>query len=299
MPMPARRILIIGYGEMGRAMEYLLSPRHLLSFWNRSPMAVHACVDLERAATEVDFIIYCVPVTPLAGLAKRLQPVIPGHTLSLSVGKGLDDAGRPAAGIFEDVYAGRCDYAVLYGPMISEEINAGRPAFAQAGTSRPGLYPGIAGLFRETGLALEYSSDMTGISWSSVLKNVYAILFGAADELGLGDNVRGCLSVACLREMAAIVTRLGGQETTAHQLAGLGDLITTATSEGSHHHTLGRRLVRGERGDLHGEGVHTLAMVDKYGLIDVGAFPLLALASHLVDDPARFETSIMAVLRGA
>ena len=35
-------------------------------------------------------------------------------------------------------------------------------------------------------------------------------------------------------------------------LAGLGDLITTATSAGSHHHDLGRRLARGEHAGLAG-----------------------------------------------
>ena len=285
MESPAKSVLIIGYGEMGHAMEHLLGVRHRLAYWDIRPLTGHPAVDLEAAAATADFVIYCVPVTPLAELAARVLPALTQDSLSLSVAKGLDERGRPAAQIFADVCADACRYGVLYGPMIAEEIRAGRPAFAQAGVSHADSYPAVAGLFAGSGLALEYSADITGISWASVLKNVYAILFGAADELHLGDNVRGLLAVAALREMQAIVAGKGGQAATAQQLAGLGDLITTATSAGSHHRDLGRRLAHGECGRLAGEGIHTLAMVRKFKLVDVENYPLFRLVETLVDEP--------------
>jgi len=287
-----RQILVIGYGEMGHAMEFLLAGRGTLCFHDILPMAGHESVELESAASQADRVIYCVPVTPLAGLARRVAPMLGDHRISLSVAKGLDDKGRPAARIFRDVNAERRDYAVLYGPMIAEEIRAGRPAFAQVGASRAGVYERVAALFAGTGLALQYSSDIQGISWASVLKNVYALLFGAADELGLGDNMRGYLAVAAQAEMARILARMGGRDSSARQLAGLGDLITTATSAGSHHHDLGSLLARGERDRLSGEGIHTLAMVRRYGLIDTGDFPLFRLVQELVQEPGDIEARI-------
>jgi glycerol-3-phosphate dehydrogenase (NAD(P)+) len=294
-----RKILVIGYGEMGHAMEFLLGGRHELAFHDIQPMAGHVSVELESAAAQVDYVIYCVPVTPLAELAERVVPVLNNHSISLSVAKGLDNKGRPAARIFEDVYAERHDYAVLYGPMISEEIRAGRAAFAQVGVSRAGVYGRIAALFADSGLALQYSADIHGISWSSVLKNVYALLFGVADELGLGDNVRGYLAVAVQAEMARIVAHMGGSESSARQLAGLGDLITTATSAGSHHHELGCLLARGEHEGLQGEGIHTLAIVRRFDLIDTGSYPLFRLVQELVEDPGSVETRMRALLRQA
>ncbi len=85
-----------------------------------------------------------------------------------------------------------------------------------------------------------------------MLKNVYAILFGVADGLELGDNMRGYLATAAMHELERIVAGLGGSAGAAHRLAGLGDLITTATSKGSHHHELGRRLARGDTGERSG-----------------------------------------------
>jgi glycerol-3-phosphate dehydrogenase (NAD(P)+) len=288
-----KSILIIGYGEMGHAMECLLAARHRLSFWDIRPVGNHPAVELEAAANGADFVIFCVPVTPLGELVARVRTSIRTQAISLSVAKGLDARGRPAAQIFADGYGAARRYGVLYGPMIAEEIRAGRPAFAQAGVSPPDDYTVVAELFAGSGLALEPSADITGISWASVLKNVYALLFGAADELRLGDNVRGFLAVATLDEMQSIVADRGGAAATARQLAGLGDLITTATSAGSHHRALGRRLAQGECGRLAGEGIHTLEMVRHYGLVDVQRYPLFRLVQTLVDTPGDVREQIL------
>jgi len=80
------------------------------------------------------------------------------------------------------------------------------------------------------------------------------------------------------------------------QLAGLGDLITTATSEGSHHHELGIRLARGETENISGEGIHTLEMVEKYELFDMSAYPLFSLVHDIVKNSAAVEQKIFTYL---
>jgi glycerol-3-phosphate dehydrogenase (NAD(P)+) len=290
-------VLVIGYGEVGHAMEHLLGACHPLQFWDIRPVAGHEPVELEQAAAQAGFILYCVPVTPLGEVAERVLPYLPADSISLSVAKGLDAAGRPAPAIFSDVYAGAHDYGVLYGPMIAEEIMQGRPAFAQVGCSRPDVFAGIEALFQGSGLLLQYSDDVPGIAWSSVLKNVYAILFGAADELALGDNVRGFLAVAAIGEMAAIVQARGGDAATVIQLAGLGDLVTTATSRSSHHHELGRQLARGEYTGTPAEGVHTLAMVEQFALLDREQYPLFSLVAQIVSEQGGIEQRIRRYLQ--
>jgi len=296
--MAGKAVLIIGYGEMGHAMEYLLAARHRLSFWDIRPLTGQGSPVLELAVAGADFVLCCVPVTPLAALAARVLPALSPGCLSLSVAKGLDAQGRSAAQIFAEVYGRTRRYGVLYGPMIAEEICAGRPAFAEAGLSHADDFDAVAGLFAGSGLALDYTDDITGISWASVLKNIYAMLFGAAEELHLGDNVRGFLTVRALGEMQAIVAGQSGQAATARNLAGLGDLITTATSAGSHHRELGRRLAQGECGRLTGEGIHALEMLRRFGLVDVERHPLLRLAQTLVEAPGDARGQFLDALAG-
>ncbi|MDX2457371.1 MAG: hypothetical protein QNL87_07675 [Gammaproteobacteria bacterium] len=295
----APRVLIIDYGEKGHAMQYLLADCCDLQEWTRRPIRGHEPVDLAVAVSAATVVLYCIPVTPLADVAQRVLPALQPDSISLSIAKGLDGQGRPASQVLHDVYAGRYDFGVLYGPMISEEIRAGRPAFAQFAGSQSTAFDVARQLFDGTGLALQSSPDMTGISWASVLKNVYAMLFGAADELGLGDNVRGYLVVACMEEMCTLVGKTGGESASAQGLAGLGDLVTTATSEDSHHHALGRLLVRGQLDNISGEGVHTLAMLDRYQLVDFSACPLLQLVDGIIREPddigARLLTTIESI----
>lgn len=277
------RVLILGHGEMGQAMEFLLAPHQTLHIWQRRQPAA-APVTLEAAVPESDVILFCLPATAHAEISGRIAPHLKKDTLCLTIAKGLDDRGRLP---FEVIAAavGPERVAVLYGPMISEEIRAGKPAFAECGTAEPVAYERVAALYLGTTLHLEASPDITGLSWSAILKNVYAMAFGMADEMNLGDNARGFLAVTALSELSTIAQHLGGAPVTPYRLAGLGDLITTATSAGSHHHELGRLIVRNQGAVLKGEGVHSLAMIERFRLLDDAGSPLLQLIATCVREP--------------
>jgi glycerol-3-phosphate dehydrogenase (NAD(P)+) len=118
-----------------------------------------------------------------------------------------------------------------------------------------------------------------------------------ADELKLGDNMRGHLMVAAIAELSGIVQAFGGQAHTPYSYAGLGDLMTTATSEDSHHHALGRRLVLGDCSDISGEGVHTLQMVEKYRLFEWRGYPLFSLARDIITAPETLHERVEDYLK--
>ena len=278
------RVLILGHGEMGQAMQFLLA-RHEPHIWQRRPPAGEA-QKLEALAPESDVILFCLPAVAHAAIAAQIAPHLRGTTLCLTIAKGLDDHGRlPATVLTEAVGAARV--VVLYGPMISEEIRAGRPSFADCGAAEPDSIRRIRALYHGTTLHLEASPDIIGLSWSAILKNVYAIAIGMADELNLGDNMRGFLAVTALHELSTIVQQLGAAPATPYRLAGLGDLITTATSAGSHHHELGRLIIRNNRNALKGEAVHSLGMIERFRLFDITGVPLFQLVASCVREPGR------------
>ena len=291
------RVLILGYGEMGHAMEFLLGERHTLDIWEKFPKNDFQSVLLEDAAPRADIVLFCLPVNPHREVAELIAPLLNNNCLCLSIAKGLDEAGQTAAQIFAEVFASHQPYALLYGPMISEEIRAGRYAFAQLGCEDVDSYKRIRALFQGTHLYIEHTPDITGISWPVILKNVYALVFGMADELQLGDNMRGYLSVAALRELDQIVLTMGGQAGSPYHMAGLGDLIATATSEDSHHHELGRMLARGETEGIEGEGVHTLEMVGQHHLLREADYPLFNLIHEIVRDPRDVQQRINDYLK--
>lgn len=294
----AMQVLVLGYGEMGHAMERLLAARHRLAIWEKYPKAGFHPADLEASVPGAEVIILCLPTRPHEEVLERILPGLSPEALCLSVAKGLDARGRPVARILAETLGPARRYGVLHGPMIAEEIQAGRHAFAQLGHHGSAVVEQVRALFAGSRLHVEPSEDLLGINWAVILKNIYAMAFGMADELGLGDNVRGYLMVAALRELDAIVQRLGGRPGTPYHLAGLGDLVTTATSEHSHHHGLGRRLARGQREGIDGEGVRTLAMARRHGLFPVEDYPLCALVEAALREPAGARARLEALLEG-
>jgi glycerol-3-phosphate dehydrogenase (NAD(P)+) len=292
-----QNVLIIGYGEMGHAMQSLLNERHHLSIYDSRPVEGLTPIDIEQEAASADFILFCIPTQPLEAMLKRVSPRFQEHAICLSISKGLDELGRTPAQVYEQTLHTGQRYSLLYGPMISEEIRADRYGFAELGCSDATVYDRIKALYRGSALAIRESDDITGISWSVILKNIYAIAFGAADELELGDNVRGFLAVTAMEELGSIVEVMGGNAATPLKLAGLGDLITTATSKDSHHHELGSKLARGETEGISGEGIHTLEMVEKYKLFDTSSYPLFSLVHTVVQNPADTEQKFGSYLR--
>ena len=278
------RVLVLGHGEMGHAMQYLLGERMPLEIWEKWPRDGFQSAVLEDAVPRAEVVIFCLPAAPHREVALNILPLLKADTVCLSIAKGLDESGATVAEIFAELFADHQPYALLYGPMISEEIRAGRFAFAQLGCRDNIIFERVSRLFSGTRLFIEYTPDITGISWSVILKNVYAMAFGIADELQLGDNMRGYLAVAALRELDGIVQSMGGGASSPYHLAGLGDLVTTATSIDSHHHELGRKLARGETLGISGEGVHTLRMVEQHRLFRLQQYPLFELVCGLVND---------------
>ncbi len=291
-----QRVLILSYGEMGHAMEYLLTARHDVRIWSLDGVKDRNST-LEDEVPWAQVILFCLPVNPHHEIASRIAPYLAKDSVCLTIAKGLDESGRTAAQVFERVFAGKHHYGVVYGPMISEELRAGRHGFADAVLSDAADFEVIHSLFRGSTLVCQQAADMHGRSWSVILKNVYAIMFGVSDELKLGDNMRGHLMVAAIAELSGIVQSFGGQAHTPYSYAGLGDLLTTATSEDSHHHALGRHLVLGEWSDISGEGVHTLRMVEKYHLFDWRAYPLFSLVRDIVTAPETLNERVQDYLK--
>ena len=276
---------------MGHALEFLLTDKHDIRIWSIFTQNI-----LEDEVSQADIILLCLPVNAHVEILQRVVACVRPHCLCLSIAKGLDESGKTAPQILDDFLHDKFAYGVLYGPMISEEIRLGRLAFADAALSNPANYSIIRSLFSGTTLICTQVEDMHGSGWSVILKNVYAIIFGIADELKLGGNVRGHFMVSALAELSAIVNSMGANTSTPYSYAGLGDLITTATSEDSHHHELGRQLARGDFADISGEGVHTLAMVNKFHLFNYESYPLFTLINEIVTTPEKMRSLLDAYL---
>ncbi|HEV2110220.1 MAG TPA: hypothetical protein VGT99_02610 [Gammaproteobacteria bacterium] len=284
-------VIIAGYGQMGHAMEALLTGRASLHIWPIAPDNLELPTVIRSAATQAALLLVCTPTVAHAAVLEPLAPLFTADAAVLSIAKGLDDGGRTAAGILH-AYRDAHPWGVLGGPMIANEIATGRMGFAELGTADGGLFAWARELFPAERLRLSHTSNPQSVSWCGVLKNIYAPLIGVADGLGWGDNVRGHLIMAATAEMQRLLPMLAGEGGGAHGDAGLADFVTTITSASSHHYALGRRIAGGDYRALECEGVHSLQVIQASGRVDERRYPLYAVAVQLAREPARLAGAL-------
>ena len=67
------RVLILGYGEMGHAMEHLLKGRQQLDIWEKYPRDNFQSVLLEDVAPRADIVLFCLPVNPHREIVEQID----------------------------------------------------------------------------------------------------------------------------------------------------------------------------------------------------------------------------------
>ena len=91
--------------------------------------------------------------------------------------------------------------------------------------------------------------DVIGVELAGALKNIVAIVAGAVEELGAGDNAKAAITTRGLAEMTRLGVAMGANPLTFAGLAGIGDILATSTSALSRNHRLGVELASGRTWD--------------------------------------------------
>jgi glycerol-3-phosphate dehydrogenase (NAD(P)+) len=135
--------------------------------------------------------------------------------------------------------------AVLSGPNLARELQQGLPAASTLASDDPELGTWLQHHLSGETLRLYRHHDPVGTEAAGALKNVIAIAAGICDGLELGTNAKASLLCRGLVEIGQVVSGLGGQSSTLYGLAGLGDLLATASSPLSRNYCMGLLLAQG------------------------------------------------------
>ena len=88
--------------------------------------------------------------------------------------------------------------------------------------------------------------DRFGVELAGALKNIYAIVAGIADAMGVGQNTKSVMLTRSLAEMSRFAVKFGANPLTFLGLSGIGDLYVTCSSPLSRNFRIGFALGSGQ-----------------------------------------------------
>lgn len=258
------KVAVLGAGAWGTAISCVLAKRMEVCLWARDaaqaqairdtrrnerylpgvalPASLSVAADLAAAASGAELLL---AATPVAGLREVLGKLgRPGALVWLC--KGFE----PGSGALPHQIAAetlgrdaRC--GALSGPSFAEEVARGLPCALTLASSDAAFAREVAERLHGGRMRVYYTSDLVGVEIGGAVKNVMAIAAGICDGLGLGLNARAALITRGLAEIARLGAALGARAETVMGLAGVGDLILTATGDLSRNRRVGLELARG------------------------------------------------------
>ncbi len=259
------QVAVAGAGAFGTAIAVALSGHLEVTLWGRDPsaMAEIAAVRINprlpgvtlppalnvtgspSALGRAEVILLAVPAQALQGFLGAQAPVLGGKAL-VACGKGLalETLDGPSKAIVRTVPGATA--LVLTGPSFAADIARGLPTALILACTNPATAERLQTLLSTPMLRLYRTCDVTGAELGGALKNVVAIACGACIGGGFGESARAALLSRGFAETRRLAACLGAQDSTLMGLSGLGDLVLTATSEGSRNYRYGLALGRGE-----------------------------------------------------
>jgi glycerol-3-phosphate dehydrogenase (NAD(P)+) len=237
----ALRITLLGKGAWGGTLAALWRQRgHHLRIWSRRDGG-----DAVALLDGAELVVAAVPMAAVAPLARSVGSHWPADCPLLSCSKGIDpESGGTASHIWQS-HLPPVGLAVLSGPNLATELARGLPAASVIASRSQTLAEWLQQELSVPNLRLYRNLDPVGTEAAGALKNVMAIAAGVSDGLGLGANARASLLCRGLAEIGTVLEAMGGHPSTLYGLAGLGDLLATATSALSRNYRCGLLLAEG------------------------------------------------------
>jgi len=208
------------------------------------PAGVEVTSDVAAAVDRADVIVMVVPSEFFAATLATVPA--PRDVVIVSATKGFDPVRHVRMSELVRERFPHARVAALSGPTFAREVAQGSPTAAVIAAPDDALAAMLQTTLGARAFRLYGNRDVVGVEAGGALKNVIALATGLSDGLGLGENTRAALITRGLAEMTRLAVALGGEPATLAGLAGMGDLVLTATGTLSRNRSLGMALGRGD-----------------------------------------------------
>src|SRR3990167_1062783 len=201
--------------------------------------------DLTEAVKNTIDIGLVIPSHAFRAVLTQLKTIVRSDVRFFWGTKGLDPNGALLHTIVLEVFSPETPAAVVSGPSFAKEVAMNLPTSVNIASNNKAWFDALSAYFNSDTFRVYPESDRIGVQLCGVVKNVMAIAVGISDGMGFLANTRCALMTRGLAEMAALTVALGGKPETVMSLAGVGDLILTATDNQSRNRRFGLAIGQG------------------------------------------------------
>lgn len=195
--------------------------------------------------SEMEVLVNAIPTQATRTVLNLLKPHLKTKPLIINAAKGIEmKTHNRLSQVVGDVLP-QCEYAVLSGPSHAEEVIIQMPTAIVAAAEKEETRCFVQDLFMRNYFRVYTNEDIIGVEIGGSVKNILALGMGIVDGLGFGDNTKAALMTRGMHEMARFGKSLGGSNKTLYGLAGMGDLVVTATSRHSRNRNAGEWIGKG------------------------------------------------------
>ena len=262
---------ILGSGTWGIALARMLTYcGHDVTVWSAIPeeidilsstrkqknlpeMIIPTGIRFTKNIAEVcggkDLLLFAVPSVFVRSAAKAAAPYIVDGQIIVDAAKGIEaDTLYTLTQVINDelVKADKvCTLVALSGPTHAEEVAKDIPTSIVSACADLDAAKKVQDIFMNSCLRVYTNPDIEGVELCGAVKNIIALAAGIASGLGYGDNTKAAIITRGMSEITRLGKAMGCYEQTFSGLAGIGDLVVTATSQHSRNNRCGQLIGQG------------------------------------------------------
>lgn len=229
------------FRRLGHNPAYLTSVRFDMRCINFSS-------DINKVVKESDTLIFVTPSPYLKIHLKKLKTKLKDKFIVTAIKGIVPDENLIVSDYFHQMYdVPEENIAVLAGPCHAEEVALERLSYLTVGCKDIEKAKMFARQLSGHYIKTSVNTDVAGIEYASVLKNVYAIAAGICSGLKYGDNFQAVLVSNALQEMNRFLDTVHPVNRCTNDSAYLGDLLVTSYSNFSRNRVFGTMIGKGIR----------------------------------------------------
>ena len=207
---------------------------------------IHFSWDINEVVEACQTLIFVTPSPYLKGTLSKLKVRLRDKFVLTAIKGIVSDMNLVCSEFFHQMYnVPEDNLGVVSGPSHAEEVALNRLTYLTVGCSDQEKAQAFADLISSSYIKTKTSTDVIGIEYASVLKNVYAIAAGICNGLNYGDNFQAVLMTNAAQEMFHFLQAANPIPRSITDSVYMGDMLVTGYSNFSRNRMFGKMIGKG------------------------------------------------------